>query len=268
MSKKILVCYLFTKFDSHKSLTNFIKFYKKYPSGISHKLLICFKLIDKKKILIIKKLLKNFKFIEYIDPFLLNDYDFGSYSRVSSSYPSHRILFLNSHSYPVTKMWLKKINTHYKNKTIIGFSSSNESMFTSLKLKKFYKFFSFLRKYLKYKKNFKSFPNPHLRTSSFYIKGSDLLKFLDKKKLHNKESAWIAESGFNGLTNFFRKLNYKIYIVNSDGIKFTEDKWMFSETFNYLKQSKNLISDKHTRKYLSLSNKQKSIFQKNTWGEE
>ena len=64
----------------------------------------------------------------------------------------------------------------------------------------------------------------------------------------------------------FLKKKFNIYVVNSDGHKFAENQWKFSETFNFLSQSKSLISDKHTRKYLKLSNKMRIISEKATWG--
>ena len=266
MNKMTLVCYLFTKFDNKKSIINFIKHYKLYSAGFSHKLLICFKLLDKKKIISTRLLLKNIHYIEFIDPITINDYDFGSYSRVALKYPSYTIFFLNSHSYPITSNWLKKILLHYKIKTFIGTTSSNESLLTSLKLKKFYKFFSFLYKFLRYKKKFFSFPNPHIRSSSFLLKASDFLMFIKDKSFNSKEDAWYAESGIDGMTHFFKNKNFNIYIVNSDGHKFVENKWKYSETYNFLSQSKSLISDKHTRKYLKLSNKMRIISEKATWG--
>ena len=71
-----LVCYLFTKFDNKKSILEFIKYYKKYSSGVKHTLLICFKLLDQQKINSLKKSLKNVNYIEFIDNSSLNDYDF------------------------------------------------------------------------------------------------------------------------------------------------------------------------------------------------
>ena len=51
MSKKrILVCYLFTKFDKKSSLLNFIRYYKKYKSGYKHDLIICYKLFKTEEI--------------------------------------------------------------------------------------------------------------------------------------------------------------------------------------------------------------------------
>ena len=51
MKKKNLVVYLFTIYDDHTSFLNFIKNYTQRPAGEKHKLLICFKLINNKKLL-------------------------------------------------------------------------------------------------------------------------------------------------------------------------------------------------------------------------
>ena len=266
MNKKILVCYLFTSFDNKQSFINFLRYYKINNAGVNHTLLICFKLLNKQKILFFRNKLKSIKYIEFIDPVLFNDFDFGSYKRVSERYRSHTIFFLNSHSYPLKKNWLRKLLYHYKEKTLIGTSASNESLLTSLKFKKFHKIISFLIKFIRFKKKFKTFPNPHIRTSSFLIKGADFISFIKNKKITSKEDAWFIESGLGGLTNYFKRKNYNIFVINSDGLKFTESNWKLSETYNHLNQSKSLLSDKHTRKYLKLS-KQKRLFASyNSWG--
>ena len=68
------------------------------------------------------------------------------------------------------------------------------------------------------------------------------------------------------LTNYFKKKNFDIYVINSDGEKFTEKKWKSSETFNFLDINKSVISDKHTRKYLLLNSNEKKIAQIKSWG--
>jgi hypothetical protein len=87
------------------------------------------------------------------------------------------------------------------------------------------------------------------------------------KKINNKFDAWKLESGKDSLTNYFKDNNYGIYVVNSDGNKFDENKWKLSETYNYLNHSKSVISDKHTRKYDKLNTNQKLISRTNVWGE-
>ena len=150
--------------------------------------------------------------------------------------------------------------------SLIGTSASYESILDSIKLKKKTKIISYLLKKFKFKKKFNIFPNPHIRTSSFLIKGQTFHDFIKDRKIYNKEDAWEIESGKSSLTNYFKDKNYKIYVVNSDGKRFTENDWKFSETYNYLGKSKSIISDKHTRKYLSLSNDDRILSQLHVWG--
>ena len=155
----------------------------------------------------------------------------------------------------------------YKNdNTLIGTSASNESLINSISLKKPYKIFSYLFKKSRLKKTFNNFPNPHIRTSSFLIKGQLLLDYMINKEINNKEDTWRIESGKDSLTNYFEINKFDFFIVNSDGDKFEKNQWMLSETFNYLEQAKSIISDKHTRKYLSLSKKDRYQNQIKTWG--
>ena len=266
MKKKILVSYLFTKFDEEVSLENFKKNYLKYKSGDNHDLLICLKLLDDEKIRYIKKKLDDLDYILFVDCEIKNDYDFGSYKRIAKKYYDRDILFLNSHSYPTCDGWLNKLIKFKNNVTLIGTSASYESLVDSLVLKRRYKIISHLIKKIIFKRFFKRFPNPHVRTSSFLINGQIFLDYMSNKKTNTKLDVWKLESGKQSLTNYFKDKNYSIYIINTDGNKFEEKDWKLSETFNYLNQSKSIISDKHTRKYESLDDKEKFISRMNVWG--
>ena len=152
------VCYLFTVYDREKSLINFFKNYKKFRSGKKHKLIICFKKIKLKQIIKYRKILKKIKYIEFIDPGTKNDWDFGSYKRVSKTFFDKDILFLNSHSYPVCNDWLKKLFKFKKKNTVIAPMASYESMIDSIKLKyKFHKIIRFIWRKIKFKKILKIF---------------------------------------------------------------------------------------------------------------
>jgi hypothetical protein len=266
--KKLIVCFLITKFDNETSLINFIDNYNKYNSGRNHELLICFKLINTDTIDRYKFFLKDLNYIEYIDINKFNDYDFGSYKRIAEKYLNYSILFLNSHSYPACDNWLLKLTKNFSNNTLIGTSASNESLLNSLQLKKFYKILSYLFNLFHLKRNFNSFPNPHIRTSSFLINTNEFLEYMENKKINSKIDTWKIESGKNSLTNYFKNKNFKFFIINSDGEKYTEKNWKFSETYCYSNQSKTIISDKHTRKYLSLNEKDRKVCQIKVWGNQ
>lgn len=267
-NEKILVCYLITKFDDANTLLTFLKYYKQFKSGYPHELLICFKLFNNEKLKTFKKLLTNVKYTEYIDNSVLNDFDLGSYSRVALNYSSRHIFFLNSYSYPICDNWLDIIIRNYEKNSILATSASYESLLSSIRIKKFYKIFSYFIKIFQYKKIFYPFPNPHIRTTGFFIKGNEFSKFIHNKSIKSKIDAWKIESGKNSLTNYFKKLNFNIYVINSDGKKFSENNWKNSQTYNYSDENKSIISDKHIRKYNSLDKVEKLRYQQNTWGRD
>ena len=264
--KKVIIAYLYTKFDILESLENFINFYKTNPPDYKHELLICYKLLKNKEISALRKITKTVKHIEFIDPNKLNDYDFGSYKRIAETYQNSPIFFNLGHAYPVSKMWLKKIMNHFDEKTLIGSSASYESIFSSVKIKKKFKLLFNLKNYFFLKKNFKEFPNPHIRSINFILYGRDFLNFIADKSFFNKKDAWMSESGFNGMTNFFKNQNFKILVVNSDSEAFSLEECKFSHTYCYKNQSRKLFSDKHSRKYDAASNEDKLKISKNVWG--
>ena len=129
MTSKIIICYLCSPYAKVNAIKNFVKFYKKYKSGIKHNLIICFKNLEEKKIKFIQdKYLSSLKYIPFIDPETKNDFDFGSNLRVAKKYPKTKMLFLNSESYPIVNKWLYKINHKFKKKTIIASSGSYQSL--------------------------------------------------------------------------------------------------------------------------------------------
>lgn len=265
MKKEVLIVYLFTKFDKLIYLKKFIKHYNKYKPGCRHKLLICLKLIQANKIKKIRKILNKTKYLEFIDHANQNDFDFGSYGRVAKKFKKKIIYFMNSHSYPIKNNWLKIMFKFYKSKTILGSSASNESILTSLRLKRIFKIFSHIKRYAKFKKKFDPFPNAHLRTANFLISSKDFLLFNRNRYYKTKEDAWFSESGKKGITNFFKNKGFKILVVNSDLKSFDETNWMFSETYCFNKQNKLLISDQHTRKYEKLSIRDKKKTERKVW---
>ena len=269
MPSNKIVCYLFTAFDKREKLINFIKYYKKNKSGLNHTLVICYKLLNIIEIIKTRKYLKNIKYIEFIDPIKKNDWDFGSYKRVSKLFYNKEILFMNSHSYPTCNNWLKKLFHFKKKDTVIAPTASYESLVDSIKLKnKFHKIIRYLIRKYKFKKNFDEFPNPHIRTSSFLINSKLFFNFIKFKQLRNKEDTLKIESGKNSLTNYLKKKGIATYVVNSDGKKFEEKDWKLSETYCHLNKNKSIISDKHSRKYLKLSNNEKFIIRSRVWGTE
>jgi hypothetical protein len=265
--KKILVMYLSTCYTKRLNLINFIKNYRKYNSGVKHKLLICFKNLSEKEKQIRKKLLKKINCELFIDPENKNDHEWGSIKRVASNYKGYYIFFMNDYSYPIKKNWLQIIAKKIKSRTILACTGSNSSFATnSFFRKKKQNLVKFLLNNIYFNLFVPRFPNPHLRANSFLIKAKDYLSFIKNRKINNKRHSLLLESGHNSFSKFFRSKNYKLLVINSDRKLFKEEYWKNSNTFNYGNQEKLLISDKDTRYYQKLDKKSKNKRIISVWG--
>ena len=264
--KKVIIAYLYTKFDVPENLKNFLLNLKINKPGYEHKLLICYKLLAVSEINVLRKITNAIDHIEIIDKNELNDFDFGSYKRIAEKFPNNPIFFTLGHSYPVSENWLKKIMVYFNKYTFIGTSSSNESIYSSFVEKKGFKTIFNLNNFFFYRKNFSPFPNPHIRTINFILYGNEYLNFVKDKTFFNKKNAWICESGFIGMTNYFKNKQFKIFTVNSDGMSFTQENFKYSETYCFKNQNKQLFSDKHSRKFDQLNRVEKLKISNKVWG--
>jgi hypothetical protein len=262
---KFLVVYVFSKFDDIDRFKFFIDSYKKNPPGYPHKFLICFKLLNEEKLKLCRSIASGITYKEFIDPINQNDFEFKTMERAVQNYNDYIVLFLISHCRFEKKNWLKIINDSFSDNSYMGFSGSNESIFSSLKFKKFWKVYSYLNQYFNLKKYFQKFPNPHVRGPSFVLKQKDFLDFIKGKKYLNKMDAVKSECGKNSMTNFFANKGYKIFIINSSGKKYNLDNMEKSMTYCNEPISDVLISDRHHRKYQLLSNKEQIEINKKVW---
>ena len=262
---KVIIAYLISGFVDTKPLKRFLHNFKKNKPGYPHELFICFKLLKKSERKEREKLLKNYKI--FYDKEQINDHEWGTLKRLCMSKKNRKIFWMNDHSYPVKKNWLKKI-MNYDNKNIfIGTSGSFSSHFSN----SFYrhKNDSYLKAILKiifFLFSVPIFPNPHIRTTGFLINSNDFIEFMKLKWVRTKLQSFLIESGNYSLTNFFKRKNYDIFVVNKDGKKFNLSSMKKSCTFAYRNQNKFLISDNQIRAYLKLSAKQKIKRTEQVWG--
>ncbi len=266
--KKFLVVYLISIYDDRNNLKNFIKHYKFFKSGYEHDLLICFKDFDKNDPIFSIKELDNLDFIKYEDHNIYNDYDWGSYSRISNRYSDRIIFFMNCHSYPIVNNWLKEFVLNYDDNFILGPAGSYESItsnwFKGNVSNSF--LYSILYGCLNLI-NFPLYPNPHLRSNCFMISAKNFKKLiLNQKFKYKKLGTWLNESGRNGMTKQSKKLKFNIYVINSDSKKFEINNWIDSQTYALGNQDKLIISDKFSRIYKNASFVEKKKITKNIWG--
>jgi hypothetical protein len=260
----IHVIYHCTEYVPFKTFLIFVNNYKKYSANYKHKLIICFKNLDSKKIIKYTNELVGINYIKFIDKKKINDFDIGSYRRIAKKYRQSILIFLSGHSYPVVKNWLKILMRHFKTDRIIATSASYESMrdlpfnLRNNFIKNFYQKIIFL-------KNFSSFPNPHFRTTGYVISANNFLKY-PFKKIETKNDTHLIESGRNSMYQFYKKLKIETFLVNSDGKIFDEKNWKKSKTYAFGNQKKLIISDSRTRQFDKLKKTLKSKKSLLVWG--
>jgi len=250
-------------------LKRFLLSYSRYKSGAKHQLLICFKGFYEKKITKKWEKLINYEFINFFENKEKNDFDIGSYFRIAEKFKNRKILFLDTHTRMNCDNYLKIFLDNFKNNRIIGATgsfASISSQFLNFYYSQHTKFQQF-RWGVQHLKKFKLFPNPHLRTTAFMLKGSDLTELnFDRSKFVKKIETNFFESGRNGMTVQLKKKGYEIGIVNSDNKFFKTKDWKLSETFCLGEQSKLVFVDNRTEEYKFSSNKVRAKMRKFSWG--
>ena len=267
-NEKPLVAYIAYEPYGIEYLEKFIKCYEKFNSGYEHDLLICFKQFDDRKISQWEQKIK-IDYLKFDDSGQDNDFDIGSYFRIAEKYPNRYILFLDTHTRPNTNNWLKIFTNHYQRKSIVGATASYASL--SSQFLNFYYTqhtkFQQLRWGLKHLINVKLFPNPHIRTTGFFMKASDLLSLkFDRSKFIKKIETNYFEGGRNGLSNISVKNGFELLLVNSDDKVFKVKDWTKSQTFSIENQEKLILIDNRTEEYSNSSDKEKLKRTKFCWG--
>jgi hypothetical protein len=248
MKKELTVLYL-TRYKDElctKKFEDFLESYKKNKSGVAHNLLIVFKGFNKKnfmnKLLFLKKKKIKFQYFKIKDE---NDFDLGTYKKISEIIQTKYIFFLNSSSKILCKNWLNYFWTGIKKKgvSIVGATGSYE--------------------YVDKLKNMK-FPNPHIRTNAFIIE-TKLIKALFKKfTFRNKIDCYKFESGVFSMTRrIFKKNN--CYVVGKDFNFYGVNEFMESNTFKNGNQENLIISDGQTERYDKANFFEKKILSLKTW---
>jgi len=119
---------------------------------------------------------------------------------------------------------------------------------------------------LKHLINVKLFPNPHIRTTGFFMNSNDLLKLkFDRNKFVKKIETNYFEAGRKGLSAMSIKNGFDLLLVNSENEVFEMNDWKKSQTFCLGEQEKLIFIDNRTEEYSKASLKIKQKMTKFTW---
>lgn len=114
---------------------------------------------------------------------------------------------------------------------------------------------------------FKPFPNYHLRTNAFMIKGTDM-QSIRYRTLVDKMDAYKFESGRRGFTMQILNRNQRAVVVGRDGIVYDKETWDRSNTFWSKDQGNLLVADNQTRDYAHGNAERRTYLSTIAWGKD
>lgn len=112
---------------------------------------------------------------------------------------------------------------------------------------------------------FPAFPNPHVRSSGFAVRRTDLLAAT--RPIADKLDACEFESGVNSLTRTILKSGRRALVANRARKYFDVADWPKSQTFRLGTQSGLLIADGRTRDFGAMGSDERALHVVMSWGD-
>ena len=140
-------------------------------------------------------------------------------------------------------------------------------IFSDISLKQKVKLLNYILKLnLLYRNRFGKFPNPHIRTTGFFIRRHIFIG-LSSINSGKKKEAYYFENGRNSLTNQVLALGLQCILIDKYGNSYQIEKWPHSKVFWRANQEGLLISDNQTRKYDFQDSIGKKKLEEDAWGD-
>lgn len=113
---------------------------------------------------------------------------------------------------------------------------------------------------------FPPFPNYHVRTNAFMAPREVLLR-IRSRPLFFKLSAYLLESGRDGVTQQVMRMGLRPLLVDRSGEKFEKERWHLANTFRQSRQEDLLVEDNQTEAYAKADSEQRTRLSRAAWGE-
>lgn len=269
------VVYLLRGANSTTAARRFRDSYKRNSAGIAHELIVLLKgFKDPSRSREVEQIFQEVphRILRLPD----KEFDIGSYLDAAAILKEEFLCFLNSHSMVRADHWLEKL---YKAAVtpgvgLVGATGSWQSIATDyldrqrdpvrdlLGAAKW--FLRPIRFHLQIKNSFAPFPNAHVRTNAFLIKGDVLLQ-IRRPRLRMKLDTYRFESGLSGFSKQIQRMGLLLRVVGNDGIAYAPEEWPGSRTFWCGKQENQLVSDNQTRAYDEADARARARYRRYAW---
>jgi hypothetical protein len=115
-------------------------------------------------------------------------------------------------------------------------------------------------------RHFPFFPNYHIRTNAFMASREVLLRVRVRPILF-KLSAFLLESGRNGLTRQVMAMGLEPLVVDRAGRAFEKERWHLANTFRQARQEDLLVEDNQTEAYARADREGRAALSRAAWGQ-
>ena len=294
---KVGVVHLVRRKNGLEPFERFLASYRTYPAGIPHDLILIFKGFPKGgKTQDYDRLLVDVPHRRiYLADF---GFDLRPYFKAVAMLEHHHLCFINSFSRILAQDWLIKL---YRCATaegvgVVGATASYQSFSSdSADRKRMLRIMS-LNKRLGWQirhifndrhprlilqraaawflgvlriwspaRYFPLFPNYHVRTNAF-MASREVLARVSIGPMFFKLSAYMFESGHDGMTQQIMKFGLRPLVVGRDGVSYEKEDWPNANTFWQGRQENLLISDNQTEAYDNADIERRAELSKFAWG--
>ena len=114
-------------------------------------------------------------------------------------------------------------------------------------------------------RRFPAFPNPHIRSNGFMVRRCQLVSF-EPTQIQTKLDACAFESSSESLSAQLRRAGLAAIIVDNVGQGYDVPDWWRSDTFRLGEQSKLIMTDNRSREFAGMSQAERSVHRRITWG--
>jgi hypothetical protein len=211
-------------------------------------------------------------------------YDIRPYRLAVRRFDYNYFCFLNSNSILLDRDWLRKLFLHASAPDVgvtgatgswasaySGFVLHQQAIFerearTGLTVPMYKRVW---RAWLRYKcrGQFHPFPNYHIRTNAFLIRG-DLMRQIECGLILSKKGAWRFESGKNSLTWQILRRGLRAVVVGKDGKGYDKEDWFRSNTLWQRNQENLLVADRRTDEYTQANAQRRQELSAFAWGDK
>jgi hypothetical protein len=259
----------------------FLHSYKVFNSGYEHHLVLLFNGVESDEAPLPFHEVALQENLVYTSYYKRTGQDLEAYFWIAPQLNTDYILFLNSFSELLAEDWLLKYMkavTQVSNVGLIGATASYQSYSDTIYHENSWawtrtgsiaenirKYKLLIKANLLYRVYFKSFPNPHIRTTGFLIR-KELFLSISFNQPKNKMQAYRFESGRNGFTRQVLKRNLAVVLMDKNGRVYAIPDWYGSETFWTGNQENLLISDNQTERFKKAGKPERRMLTFRAWG--